>query len=126
MAVKYVLSEKGNPLRPEEPKKWYANAKSTGDISLKALGKQITQRSTVNHADTLAVLEALTQTLTEQLAEGKIVRFGDFGSFQVSVGSEGVESADKFNASYIRTKKITFRPGADIKEMLNNLKFEKA
>ncbi|MDR1341489.1 MAG: DNA-binding protein, partial [Prevotellaceae bacterium] len=59
MAVKIVLSEKGNPLNPGAPKKWYAGAKSTGEISLKSLGKDITQRCTVNHADTLAVLEAL-------------------------------------------------------------------
>ncbi|MDR2651255.1 MAG: HU family DNA-binding protein [Prevotellaceae bacterium] len=125
MAIKYVLSEKGNPLRPEEPKKWYANAKSTGDISLKALGKEITQRSTVNHADTLAVLEALTQVLTERLAEGKIVRFGDFGAFQVNIGSEGAETAEKFTHSLIKTRKVTFRPGVDLKEMLSSLKFEK-
>ncbi|MDR2834743.1 MAG: HU family DNA-binding protein [Bacteroidales bacterium] len=126
MAVKYVLSEKSNPMNPTEPKKWYANSKSDGEITLKALGKEITQRSTVNHADTLAVIEALTQVLTERLAEGKIVRFGDFGSFQVSIGSEGAETEAKFSTSLIRTKKVTFRPGVDLKEMLNNLKFEKA
>ena len=47
MPIHYVLSEKGNPLNLLAPKKWYANAKSTGEISLKALGKQITQRCTV-------------------------------------------------------------------------------
>lgn len=125
MPIHYVLSEKGNPLNLLAPKKWYANAKSTGEISLKALGKQITQRCTVNHADTLAVLESLTQVLTEQLEEGKIVRFGDFGSFQVSIGSEGADTSEKFNASLIKTRKITFRPGAELKTMLNNLKFEK-
>jgi predicted histone-like DNA-binding protein len=126
MAVKYVLSEKGNPLKPDEQKKWYANAKSTGDINLKSLGKEITQRSTVNHADTLAVLEALTQVLTERLAEGKIVRFGDFGAFRVGIGSEGAETSEKFNLSMIKTRKVIFRPGIDLKEMLNNLRFEKA
>ncbi|MDR2009131.1 MAG: HU family DNA-binding protein [Bacteroidales bacterium] len=125
MAIKYVLSEKSNPMDPEQPKKWYAHAKSAGDITLKALGKEITQRSTVNHADTLAVLEALTQLLTEKLAEGKIVRFGDLGSFQISIGSEGAETEENFNSSMIKTKKVSFRPGIDLKEMLNNLKFEK-
>ncbi|MDR0559923.1 MAG: HU family DNA-binding protein [Prevotellaceae bacterium] len=125
MAIHYVLSEKGNPLNPAAPKKWYANAKSAGEITLKAMGKQITQRSTVNHADTLAVLEALTQVLVEQLEEGKIVRLGDFGSFQVSIGSEGAETVDKFSHSLIKTKKIAFRPGSELKTMLNNLKFEK-
>jgi predicted histone-like DNA-binding protein len=125
MAVKIVVSEKGNPLKPEEPKKWYASAKSTGEIALKSLGKDITQRCTVNHADTLAVLEALTQVLTMRLDEGKIVRFGDFGSFQVAVGSTGAESEEKFSTSLIKTRKVVFRPGVDIKSMLNNLKFEK-
>jgi predicted histone-like DNA-binding protein len=125
MSVKYVVVEKGNPLKPEDPKKWYANAKSTGEITLKALGKEITQRSTVNHADTLAVLEALTQVLTAQLEEGKIVRFGDFGFFQVGLGSGGAETKEKYTASLIKSKKVIFRPGVDLKEMLNNLKFEK-
>jgi nucleoid DNA-binding protein len=30
-------------------------------------------------------LAALTEVLTEHLAEGKIVRLGDFGAFQVSI-----------------------------------------
>jgi predicted histone-like DNA-binding protein len=125
MAVKFVTSAKGNALKPEEPKRWYATAKSSGEISLKAVGKQISQRSTVNHADTLAVLEALTQVLAEQLAEGKIVRLGDLGSFQVNVGSEGAQSPDKLTASSIKTRKITFRPGAELKETLSKLTFER-
>jgi predicted histone-like DNA-binding protein len=125
MAVKYSVTEKGNPLKPAEPKKWYATAKSTGVITLKALGKQITQRSTVNQADTVAVIEGLTQTLVEQLAEGKIVKLGDFGSFQVRIGSAGAEAAEKCNPSQIKSKKVAVRPGADLTELLNNLKFEK-
>lgn len=60
MAVKYVVSENINPQDVTAPKKWYAKAKSTGDVSLKELSKEITQRSTVNSADTLAVLDVLT------------------------------------------------------------------
>jgi predicted histone-like DNA-binding protein len=80
---------------------------------------------TVSPADTQAVLVALTEVLTEHLAEGKIVRLGDFGAFQVSVSSEGAETEAKFNASLIKGSKVVFRPGIDLKEMQNNLKFEK-
>jgi predicted histone-like DNA-binding protein len=125
MAVKYTVSEKGNPLNPTQPKKWYANAKSTGDTTLRALGKEIAARSTVSPADTQAVLVALTEVLVQNLAEGKIVRLGDFGAFQVSVSSEGAETEAKFNASLIKGSKVVFRPGIDIKEMQNNLKYEK-
>ena len=126
MSVKYTVSEKGNPLDPKQPKKWYANAKSAGDTTLRTLSKEIAARSTVSPADTQAVLVALTEVLVEHLANGRIVRLGDFGAFQVSVGSTGAETEAKFNTSLIKTKKVAFRPGIDIREMLNNLKFEKA
>jgi predicted histone-like DNA-binding protein len=124
--VKYTVTEKGNPQNQQAPKKWYANAKSTGDVTLRALGKEIAARSTVSPADTQAVLVALTEVLTEHLADSKIVRLGDFGAFQVSISSDGAETAEKFNASLIKHPKVVFRAGIDIKEMLNNLKYEKA
>ena len=61
----------------------------------------------------------------EHLANGKIVRLGDFGAFQVSVSSTGAETKEKFNASLIKSSKVVFRPGIDLKEMQNNLKYEK-
>jgi predicted histone-like DNA-binding protein len=125
MAVKYNVVQRGNPQKPEEPKKWYAQAKSDGDVDLKALGKEITQRCTVNYADVLAVLEALSQVLVVNLDRNKIVRFGDFGSFRIGVGSEGAETEEKFTSSMIDSKKVIFRSGEDLQVMLNNMKFEK-
>jgi predicted histone-like DNA-binding protein len=125
MSVKYTVSERGNPLNPEQPRKWYANAKSAGNTTLRTLGREIATRSTISPADTQAVLVALTEVLAEHLAEGKIVRLGDFGAFQMSVSSEGAEAEEKFNASLIKGSKVVFRPGIDLKEMQNNLKFEK-
>jgi len=74
----------------------------------------------------LAVLNDLTKILKRHLENGEIVRFGDFGSFQVTLGSSGAESEAKFHASLVKSKKVTFRPGLDLREMMNNLKFEKA
>jgi hypothetical protein len=48
MAVKYTVIERGNPLNPSNPKKWYANARSTGDKTLRSIGKDIAARSTVS------------------------------------------------------------------------------
>jgi len=69
-------------------------------------------------------LNDLTKTLSKHLSEGRIVR--DFGSFSISLSSEGAETADKFNSSMIKSAKIAFRPGIDLKEMLAVMKFEKA
>ena len=126
MAVKYVLTERANPLKKDQPKKWYAMAKSTGELTFRRLSKEIAESSTtVSDTDVLAVLNDLIKILCRHLSDGEIVRLGDFGSFQISIGSDGAVEENKFNASMIKTKKVVFRPGIDLKEMMNNLKFEK-
>lgn len=127
MSVKYSISQKGNPGKPDEPKKWYANAKASGEVTFRELSKEISQGSTtVSDTDVMAVLNDLTKLLSRHLSAGEIVRFGDFGSFQVSVKSEGAETEEKFHASLIKKAKINFRPGSDLKDMLLTLKYTKA
>jgi len=125
MAVRYILVERGNPQDKAAPKKFYAQAVSTGDTTLKIIKKDISDRSTVNSADVVAVIDTFVQMLIHELSQGKIVRFGDFGSFQLTLSSEGAESEDKFSSSMIRDAKITFRPGSDLRDMIATLKFEK-
>ena len=115
MAVKYVLIEKGNPQNPEAPKKWYANAKSAGELTFRKLSKEIAEGSTtVSDTDVLAVLNDLTKILKRHLENGEIVRFGDFGSFQISISSGGAEIPEKFHVSLIKSSKVVFRPGIDL------------
>jgi predicted histone-like DNA-binding protein len=126
MAIKYNIAERGNPGAPDQPKKFYANAKADGEVTFRRVSKEIAQGSTtVSDTDVLAVLNDLNKVLVNHLSEGRIVRFGDFGSFQAVITSDGTESADKFNSALIRKAKIRFRPGIDLVEMLKNVKFEK-
>jgi predicted histone-like DNA-binding protein len=126
MAVNYVLVPKANPQDREAPKKFYAQAKSRGEFTFRKLAKEIVEGSTtVSDTDVLAVLNDLTKILRRHLDNGEIVRFGDFGSFQISICSEGAEEPGKFHSSLIKNPKVTFRPGIDLKEMLHNLKYEK-
>lgn len=126
MAVNYVLVERGNPGNMKAPKKFYAQAKSRSEFTLRKLSKEIAEGSTtVSDTDVLAVLNDLTKVLRRHLENGEIVRFGDFGSFQIGINSEGAETEAKFNVSLIKKAKVVFRPGLDLKEMLPNLKYEK-
>ncbi|MFV0530625.1 MAG: HU family DNA-binding protein [Flavobacteriales bacterium] len=126
MAVTYTLVERQNPQNREAPKKYYAQAKSSGELTIENLSEEIAQRSTtVSDTDVLAVLNDLNKLLNRHLSDGRIVRFGNFGSFQISLSSEGAESEEKFNPSLIKRAKINFRPGSKTRDMLKTLKYAK-
>ncbi len=126
MAIKYKIVSRGNPAAPSQPKQFYANANADGEVTFRKVSKEIAKGSTtVSDTDVLAVLNDLNKILVNHLSEGRIVRFGDFGSFQAVITSDGAEAADKFNSALIKKAKIRFRPGIDLVEMLNNVTFEK-
>ncbi|MDR2824394.1 MAG: HU family DNA-binding protein [Prevotellaceae bacterium] len=127
MAVQYVLIERGNPQNISAPKKFYAQAKSRAELTFRNLSKEIAEGSTtVSDTDVMAVLNDLIKILKRHLSNGEIVRFGDFGSFQTSISSAGADTAESFHSSLIRSPKVAFRPGIDLREMLATLKYEKA
>jgi len=81
MPSKYVVVERPNPRDANAPKKFYAHAKSRGEITIQEIAAEIAKMSTVSTIDAIAVLEAFKQVIPQHLAEGKIVRLGNFGAF---------------------------------------------
>lgn len=126
MAVKYKVIERGQPgVVGGGDKKFYANATSSGELTLEKLTKRIEQTSTVGGADIRAVLYSLVQIMTDGLEEGSIVRLGDLGSLRIGISSNGEASAEAVNAQSITGAKCIFTPGKELKRMLQNLEYEK-
>ena len=126
MPVKYSLAQRPNPSDPAAPKKFYATAKSEGEMTLRELANQIGAISTVSSIDTLAVLESLLQVIPGELLNGRIVRLGEFGSFRITLESEGADTAEDFNKSLIKRAKLNFRPGKLIANALKTADYQKA
>lgn len=125
MPVKFSVVPKKNPRDQAAPAKYYANARSNGNVTLRQLAKQIAEISTVSTIDTIANLEALLQVIPNHIADGKIVRLGDFGSFRLTITSEGSETEDDVTSSNIKGNKLKFQPGKVFKTVLNNIEYEK-
>lgn len=125
MSVKYIITEKGNPGNPREPKKFYAATKADGEITMRQLSREVSAHfSFLTPKQAAQVLEITTHILSRHLSEGKIARLGEFGSFRVSVSSRGAETSAEFTPAHIHTSKIVFHPGAILKEMTATLEFE--
>jgi predicted histone-like DNA-binding protein len=125
MSAKYNVVARGNPQKPEDPKKYYANYVSSGRVNFRQLANQIAQISTVSSIDTLAVLEALLQVLPQQLADGKIVDLGEFGTFKLRIKSDGSDTPEAVNAKNITKIMPQFAPRKAFKLVIENTEFTK-
>ena len=125
MAVNFKPVPKRNPSKQDEAPKYYAQVVSTGDMSLRQLAKEVAVMSTVSTPDTMAVIEAMLEVIPKALGDGKIVRLGDFGSFSLSVNSEGSVDAKTLSQNQIKRVSVKFRPGKEFSNVTNAVEFTK-
>ncbi|AIH01968.1 HU family DNA-binding protein [Riemerella anatipestifer] len=127
MSIKYKTIQKAQPgVAGGGDKKFYASPVYQGEKTLEGLTKDIEKISTVSGADIRAVLYALVDVMQTSLSEGRIVRLGELGSMRVSLSSEGKAKEDEVTSAAVKSAKVLFTPGSDLKKMLQTLKFEKA
>jgi len=126
MPINYVVTPRVNPKDLAAPRKFYAIAKSTGEETVRQLATEISKRTNLSSSEVFAAIEAFIDLVPERLAEGKIVRMGDFGSFSISLSSEGVEKEENFTAANIKSNSLNFRPGKLVQNVLDGAEYKKA
>lgn len=115
--------QRSNPRDLAAQKQFYVIPEKAGEISLEELSDFISEKCTLTETDVLAVLTALTKEMTTHLMQGKIVRFGSFGSFQVGISSNGVATAGETSRTQVKNSRVIFRPGKRIKKGLENIEY---
>jgi DNA-binding protein, histone-like, putative len=123
MSVKYSVVMRKNPSKASLPGKYYAHAQAYGEMDFDSLCEEVNGRCTVTRADVAGVVEAVLDSMKKGLSEGRIVRLGNFGSFQIGVRSNGAETADEFASTMIHGTHITFRPGKLLINMQKTLAY---
>lgn len=123
MPVTYSVVSRGNPGKPEEPKKFYASASSSGEISLRDLAKEIAEISTMSLPDVIGVLESVVMLVPRHISQGKIIRLGELGSLRISISSEGMEKAEDVTVKNIKSNRFLFAPGKELQKALKNVEY---
>ena len=121
MAFNYQTVKKKNPLKPTDPDKYYASAVYKDKLTIRKIATEIAERTSISSTDSMAVLEALTQVLPFFLLDGNIVYLGDFGTFRISLRSDGADKPEDFTASNVTGYKLLFRSGKEFTAKLKNL-----
>ena len=126
MSVNYKLVQRKNPLKKDEPAKWYATPNSAKPLSPKALTRAATAHTTTAPIELEAAMELLAAFIPQQLQQGHTVNVPGLGTFRLTFKSDGVEDIDKFNAGQmIKSPRIVFTPAKELREKtLQGLSFE--
>lgn len=127
MAQKFKLIERKNLGKDNEanPKKFYAQAINNGYVPFPELCDDIAETCTLTSADVKAVLDRMNYMLDKHLRAGRIVQFGEIGSFRFALGSTGAVTAKDFSTAQIKQPKIVFTPGSKLRETRQLTAFEK-
>ncbi|MCM0275912.1 HU family DNA-binding protein [Bacteroides fragilis] len=123
--VNYSVVTRTNPLKKEEPAKFYAQIQAKDEYKFEDLASAVESRCSVTSSDVKAVMDAVMKEMSSQLKDGKIVRINDLGTFRISVTSKGVDTEKAFNASKISKVRILFRPCRELQSMCSSIKFSK-
>lgn len=126
MSVKYKVLPRKNPQDLLAPEKFYAAAIADGETDLDKLAEQISYQCTVTDSDCYAVLLSLERNIISELEQGRIVKLGRLGNFQIGVSSEGKDTAAEVTSGAIVKTRILFRPGKRLRSLLKDLSFRKA
>jgi predicted histone-like DNA-binding protein len=115
--------ERGNPLNPTAPKKWYITLKTIGMVREKEVAELISDETTLNRKEAEMGLDQLAKILIRSLLSSKSVELGDWGSFHLTCSSTGSDTKEEATALNIKNLKIRFIPGKKLREALKDAIF---
>lgn len=98
--------------------------KSVGTRSSKQLAKRIESATTMSVADVNIINENFGKYVGEYLSEGYIVDLGAMGNIRPKFDSKAVDTLEECDADSIRRISVQFKGSAELKEALDNIKFE--
>ena len=126
MSIKFKTQPRKNPQDMAAPDKFYAAAIGNGETDMESLAEMIAYQRTLTDTDCYAVLRSLEHNIINELKQGRIVKLGSLGNFQVSISSDGKATPEELPAADVTKSRILFRPGKKLRHLLANLTFQKA
>jgi nucleoid DNA-binding protein len=101
MAIKLKKIQRANP-RDITQSKWYLIQENSGSLGLNEIAKEISGRSASSQGDVSNVLRNLVEVMPTFMKLGQTIRLEGFGSFHISVQSEGTDTAEQLSVHNVK------------------------
>ncbi|MPQ47090.1 hypothetical protein GCQ56_08680 [Marinifilum sp. N1E240] len=126
MTVYYKPVKIKTPLKRDgNTEAYYPRIANRQKKDLRDVAEKISAMSTFSTTDVVGVLEAFVTQIPHLLLDNCSVELGDFGTFSLHVGGEGVDDPKDLTSRKIKSVKMAFRPGVRVKSELKNVQFKK-
>lgn len=115
MSIYYDLYETPSP-KGETPRPLHARVRSKGTISGKDFMAHVCREEHMPHAMIVGIVQAITATLGDWLADGYTVEVEGLGFFTPSLACDrAVHSKKELRAESVRLSSVNFRPTVEFK-----------
>ena len=122
--INYSVFTWKNPLIDDAGEKAYAKNQVTKVLSFEEFVKHIASHNGVFSRGTVkGVVSDTCSCLVEQLLNGNKVKFGELGTFGISLQCEPADSMAEFSAKNIQEVNIVFTPGEDFENLRSKAEF---
>jgi predicted histone-like DNA-binding protein len=122
MSILLRIIKKINP-QDKTKFKFHLVQKKAGSQDMDAMAVKIARREDITEGNVMAVIKGLLHEMGSMLALNQTVRLGKFGSFHLSVQSEGADTPEELTTRNVKHVKIVFVPGTELKDELAHLSF---
>lgn len=123
--LKYKLVRRTNPLKKDEPAKWYASPLTGEAQTTKAMTRAATENTTMAPIEMESAIDFFGRYAVRQLQAGHSVRLGDLGTLRFTFKSKGVETLEGYNPMQtIENVRVIFTPSKSFREeVLQGIRF---
>lgn len=115
--------QRRNPLKPEETMKWYPVQNTVKMVDETEVAELIADETTLNPMEAQMAIRQLRKIVQRLLLDGKSVKLGNWGSFNISLNTEGAATKDALTARNVKSVNINFQPGDELKAAMQKADF---
>jgi Bacterial nucleoid DNA-binding protein len=119
----FKKTERANPLDRTAPKKWYCVLRRIKKAKTSDVAKAASITTTADPKLVELSILRYFETIVNLLQDGRSVEIEGFGTFRLTVSSEGANTKEELNSGYIKRGNVRFIPSLELKERINRTQY---
>ena len=123
MAILIKPVQRVNPLKPDDPMRWYVTQVTTAQVDETQVAMDLADETTLNPSEAMMAIRQLRKILLRRLLGGESVKLGNWGSFSVTLSSTPADKKEDLTARNIRSVNLNFQPDEAFKTDLQKAQF---